>query len=135
MEKYNAQVLGVLPDLEQEYDEILKELEKEEAEIAQLEGSDEQYLEELKASIAEQKLAFHFLLRLYSVLFHSLEVESLRSEVAESNEQIKWLQERVAELELEKQDTKETIAKAEHSLNVHRNSTRAEVFRLKGTMI
>jgi kinetochore protein Spc7/SPC105 len=45
----------VVPTLQQEYDEIMQELEKENAEVAEIEASDQDYLNELKASIAEQK--------------------------------------------------------------------------------
>ena len=47
----------VLPDLEREYEEVMRELEQEQAEVAEIENSDQDYLNELKASIAEQKYA------------------------------------------------------------------------------
>ena len=55
LEGITAQVGGVVPALQQEYDEIMQELEKENAEVAEIEASDQDYLNELKASIAEQK--------------------------------------------------------------------------------
>lgn len=45
----------VVPALQQEYEVIMEELEKENAEVAEIEASDQDYLNELKASIAEQK--------------------------------------------------------------------------------
>jgi kinetochore protein Spc7/SPC105 len=45
----------VIPALQQEYDEIIQDLEKETVEVAEIEASDQDYLNELKASIAEQK--------------------------------------------------------------------------------
>jgi kinetochore protein Spc7/SPC105 len=45
----------VIPALQQEYDAIVQDLEKETAEVAEIEASDQDYLNELKASIAEQK--------------------------------------------------------------------------------
>jgi kinetochore protein Spc7/SPC105 len=45
----------VLPALEREYEEIMRELEQQQAEVAEIENSDQDYLTELKASIAEQK--------------------------------------------------------------------------------
>jgi kinetochore protein Spc7/SPC105 len=41
--------------LEKEYDELLQELEHEQAEVAEIEASDQNYLNDLKDSIAEQK--------------------------------------------------------------------------------
>jgi len=41
--------------LEKEYNDILKELEREQEEVAQIEASDQGYLGDLKVSIAEQK--------------------------------------------------------------------------------
>jgi len=45
----------IIPALEQEYAEIMRELEQEQAEVAEIEESDQDYLNELKATIAEQK--------------------------------------------------------------------------------
>jgi kinetochore protein Spc7/SPC105 len=45
----------VLPALEQEYEEVMRELEQQQAEVAEIENCDQDYLNELKASIAEQK--------------------------------------------------------------------------------
>lgn len=45
----------VLPALEREYEEVMRELEQQQAEVAEIENSDQDYLNELKASIAEQK--------------------------------------------------------------------------------
>ena len=46
---------SVIPDLEREYEQIMAELERERAEVAEIEACDQDYLNELKASIAEQK--------------------------------------------------------------------------------
>jgi kinetochore protein Spc7/SPC105 len=43
------------PYLEREYQALLDELEREQAEVAASEACDQDYLAELKASIAEQK--------------------------------------------------------------------------------
>jgi kinetochore protein Spc7/SPC105 len=62
----------------------------------------------------------------------SLEVEALRAEVAERNSQLKWLQERIAETESQKQEASTAISDANRLVHIHKNSTRSEVFRLKG---
>lgn len=45
----------MLPALRAEYAQVMEELEKEEAAVAELEKSDKDYLNELKVSIAEQE--------------------------------------------------------------------------------
>lgn len=45
----------MLPSLRDEYAEIMAELEKEEADIAEIENSDKNFLSDLKVSIAEQE--------------------------------------------------------------------------------
>ncbi len=50
-----AQADKLIPTLLQQYEQVLQELEQEQAEIAQIENDDPSYLEELKATIAEQK--------------------------------------------------------------------------------
>lgn len=45
----------LVPTLEKEYSEIMLELEREQAEVAEIEASDQEYLNDLKDSIAEQK--------------------------------------------------------------------------------
>ncbi|KAF8213559.1 Spc7 kinetochore protein-domain-containing protein [Mycena galopus ATCC 62051] len=109
----------VLPALEREYEEVMRELEQQQAEVAEIENSDQDYLTELKASIAEQ----------------NVEVEALQAEVAESNAQLQWLQERLEELELEKREAKTAIADANRILHIQKNSTHAELSRLKEELI
>lgn len=60
--KFLEQVIGqaqsMLPALRAEYAQVMEELEKEEAAVAELEKSDKDYLSELKTSIAEQEYVF-----------------------------------------------------------------------------
>ncbi|KAJ6574650.1 Spc7 kinetochore protein-domain-containing protein [Mycena capillaripes] len=115
IEQLRAMPDQILPALEREYEEVMRELEQQQAEVAEIENSDQDYLNELKASIAEQ----------------NVEVEALQAEVAESNAQLQWLQERLEELELEKRQAKTAIADANRILHIQKNSTHAELFRLK----
>jgi kinetochore protein Spc7/SPC105 len=46
---------GLIPELEQEYQNLTEELEREQAEVAEIEGGDQDYLNDLKAEVAEQK--------------------------------------------------------------------------------
>ena len=58
MEGLNASADDLVPVLEKEYEAIMKELEKEQAEVAEIEACDQDYLNELKAEIVEQKYAY-----------------------------------------------------------------------------
>ncbi|KAJ7169443.1 Spc7 kinetochore protein-domain-containing protein [Mycena filopes] len=115
IEQLRAMPDEVLPALEREYEEVMRELEQQQAEVAEIENSDQDYLNELKASIAEQ----------------NVEVEALQAEVAESNAQLQWLQERLDELELQKRQARSAIGDANRILHIQKNSTHAELFRLK----
>ena len=46
---------AILPDLEKEYEQVMRELEQEESEVKEIESCNQDYLNELKVSIAEQK--------------------------------------------------------------------------------
>ncbi|KAG6919603.1 hypothetical protein DXG01_004267 [Tephrocybe rancida] len=118
LETIRASVGDVIPALKQEYEDIMKELEQETAEVAEIEACDQDYLNELKASIAEQ----------------NIEVEALRAEVVESKAKLLSLQERLQETNTEKQETKAVIDDAQHVLHIQTNGTRAEVFKLKAEL-
>ena len=45
----------MLPELRQEYEEVTRLLAQEQADIDEIENSDKDYLNELKATIAEQR--------------------------------------------------------------------------------
>ena len=45
----------IIPVLKDQYEDIKRELEKEEAEVAEIDASDQDYLNDLKASIADQQ--------------------------------------------------------------------------------
>ncbi|KAJ7071434.1 Spc7 kinetochore protein-domain-containing protein [Mycena amicta] len=105
----------VIPGLEREYDELMRALEQEQAEVAEIENCNQDYLNELKASIAEQ----------------DIEVEALKAELAEHNSRLQWLQERTEEMEEEKRQAQTAIAEANRFLHVQQNSTHAELTRLK----
>ena len=44
-----------MPSLREGYQQVLRELEEEKTLVAEIENSDQQYLNELKTTIAEQK--------------------------------------------------------------------------------
>ncbi|KAG6868547.1 hypothetical protein C0993_001243 [Termitomyces sp. T159_Od127] len=115
LETIRASAGDLIPALRLEYEEIKKELDRESAEVAEIEACDQEYLNELKASIAEQ----------------NIEVEALRAEVAESKAKLLSLQERLRETSTEKQQTRAMIDEAQRVLHLQKSGTRAEVFRLK----
>ncbi|KAJ7124771.1 Spc7 kinetochore protein-domain-containing protein [Mycena crocata] len=118
IEQLQAMPEQILPALEREYEEVMRELEQQQAEVVEIENSDQEYLGELKASIAEQ----------------NVEVEALQAEVAESNAQLQWLQERLEELELEKRLARTAIGDANRILHIQQNSTHAELSRLQAEL-
>ncbi|CAA7258736.1 unnamed protein product [Cyclocybe aegerita] len=118
LEDLKKSIDGVLPELEKEYEELMLELEQEQAEVKEIEESDQDYLNELKATIAEQ----------------NIEVEALKAEIAEGSDQVRWLQERVDEIEAQKREAKNTISTAARVLRMKQTSTRSEVFRLRGEL-
>ncbi|KAF9458347.1 Spc7 kinetochore protein-domain-containing protein [Collybia nuda] len=118
LEHIRASVDEAIPALTEEYEEIMRELDKENTEVAEIEASDQEYLNELKASIAEQ----------------NIEVEALQAEVAEGRSQLRWLQEKHEEVDVQKSEAMTAIAEAHRVLHIQKNSTRVEVFRLKSEL-
>lgn len=55
LENIISQAQDMLPALRAEYEQAARELEQEEADVAELQNSDKDYLNELKVSIAEQE--------------------------------------------------------------------------------
>lgn len=108
----------IVPALQQEYDSIMRELQQEQAEVAEIEQCDQDYLNELKVSIAEQ----------------NLELDALKNEVSEGNEQLKWLGERLGEIELQRRQANTAISDANRILHMQTHSTEAEVFRLRSEL-
>jgi hypothetical protein len=49
------QAQALVPSLQEEYEQVAQELEQEKAFVAEIESSDQEYLNELKTTISEQK--------------------------------------------------------------------------------
>ncbi|KZT65577.1 hypothetical protein DAEQUDRAFT_768746 [Daedalea quercina L-15889] len=109
------QAQATLPDLREEYAQVMAELEQEQADIAEIENSDQDYLSELKATIAEQ----------------SSELEVFRTDVSESRAKLDRLNEKLSEIESQKQEATAAIAKARYNVHIQKESTTSAVFRLK----
>ncbi|KAI0359036.1 hypothetical protein OH77DRAFT_1509753 [Trametes cingulata] len=105
----------ILPALREEYAEVTRLLQQEQADIDEIENSDKDYLNELKATIAEQ----------------STEIEAFRADVSEAKAKLERLEEKLEEVEAEKEEASTAISKAKHIIHIQKESTSAEVFRLK----
>ncbi|KAI0666330.1 Spc7 kinetochore protein-domain-containing protein [Trametes maxima] len=105
----------VLPALRDEYAEVMRLLQREQADIDEIENSDKDFLNELKGTIAEQ----------------STEIEALRADVSEAKAKLERLNEKLAEVEAQKEEASSAISKAKHVIHIQKESTSAEVFRLK----
>ncbi|KLO20428.1 Spc7-domain-containing protein [Schizopora paradoxa] len=110
-----SQAEGLLPSLKQQHAQILLELERERSDVAEMEDSDPAYLEELKVTIDEQNAL----------------LDGYRADIAEGNAKVERLQEKLQELESQKAENEQVINDANRKITLHKNSTRAEVFRLK----
>ncbi|KAL4069071.1 Spc7 kinetochore protein-domain-containing protein [Scleroderma citrinum] len=108
-------IQDIVPSLQQEYDNLMEELQQEKADVAELEACDQDYLNELKGSIAEQ----------------SAELDTYRRDVEEAKGKLNRLQEKLEEVQIQKKDVSSAIEGTERLIHVQKNSTRAEVFRLK----
>ncbi|KZP12027.1 hypothetical protein FIBSPDRAFT_755571 [Athelia psychrophila] len=115
LEKINGQGQMLLPQLREEYEQVMRELEAEQACVAEIESCDQKYLSELKAEIAVQ----------------DAQLEAFQGEVDDGNAKLGRLQEKLDELASEKQEATAAIERAERLIHIQKNSTNADVFRLK----
>ena len=67
-------------------------------------------------------------------VYDSAELETFRADVAEGNAKLERLQEKMQELAAQKQDANNAIEEAQRLIHIQRNSTRAELFKLKGLL-
>ncbi|THH27079.1 hypothetical protein EUX98_g7108 [Antrodiella citrinella] len=115
LEDINTQAQAMLPALQAEYDQVMKELEEEQASVAEIENCDKDFLSELKVTIAEQ----------------DSELESYRADVSEAKAKLTRLEEKLTEIDSQKQEATAAISQAERVIHIQKESTSAEVFRLK----
>jgi len=115
LERIIEETQELLPALRKEYELVMKENEKEAEEVADIEQCDQEYLMELKTSIAEQ----------------SSELDVFRTEVAETTAKLERLKERSAEIEAEQKEARDAISDCERIIQIQKNSTKEEVFQLK----
>ncbi|KAI5993840.1 hypothetical protein EDC04DRAFT_2872627 [Pisolithus marmoratus] len=106
LERIICEAQSILPSLQQEYDQLMEELEQETAEIAELEACDQGYLKELKVSIAEQ----------------GAELDNYCQEVKEAKAKLSHLEEKLMEVQTEKNEISASIKKTEQLINIQKNS-------------
>ncbi|KAH9912257.1 Spc7 kinetochore protein-domain-containing protein [Epithele typhae] len=108
----------ILPALRQEYEEVTRLLEQEQADVDEIENSDNDYLNELKASIAEQ----------------NNEIEAFKGDVSEAKAKLERLEEKLADINAQKEDATTAINQAKQIAHFQKESTSVEVFRLKAEL-
>lgn len=65
-------------------------------------------------------------------VYDSAELETFRADVTEGNAKLERLQEKMQELAAQKQDANKAIEEGRRLIHIQKNSTRAELFKLKG---
>ena len=112
----------------------MAELKKDEEEVAEIESCDQEFLNELKTSLAEQRYESALLRSTWRMTpcSSSAELDVFRADVSESMAKFERLNMRSAELDKEQMDAQNAIAECERILQIQNNSTKEEVFRLKG---
>lgn len=65
----------------------------------------------------------------------SAELEAFRADVSEARAKMGRLQEKLKEIDSETQEATTAITSAQHALQVQKESTSSEVFRLKGGLM
>ncbi|KAH9178909.1 hypothetical protein EDB89DRAFT_2063822 [Lactarius sanguifluus] len=115
LESVIQQAESLLPSLREEHAQVMKELEQEESIAAEIANCDQEYLSELKATLAEQGAALN----------------EFRAEVSEANAKLERLEEKLRDLETEKAETMASIEASQQKLYILENSTQTEALRLK----
>lgn len=72
LEDMKNSVDELVPQLEKEYADLMQQLEQEQAEVAEIESGDQEYLNDLKATIAEQKYVSQVLMHLFKSYYTSV---------------------------------------------------------------
>ncbi|KIY45496.1 hypothetical protein FISHEDRAFT_49338 [Fistulina hepatica ATCC 64428] len=103
--------------LEQEYQDLVKTLEAEQAEIAEIEACDQEYLEELKGEVEEQRRF----------------IEDVEREISQVKSEIELKETRLREAEAEKQEIATAILLAKSRAEMHDRSE-VELFQLKSEL-
>ncbi|TFY83040.1 hypothetical protein EWM64_g970 [Hericium alpestre] len=109
------QAQAILPSLREEHARVMAELEQEQAIATEIENCDQDYLAELKATLAEQEAT----------------LEAYRADVSETNAKLERLQEKLDEIDTQKKEANSVIQESQRHIHIQKSSTRAEVFRLR----
>lgn len=112
----------------------MAELKRDEEEVREIESGDQDFLNELKTSLAEQRyksIILESIWHLTSCPF-SAELHVYRTDVSEAMAKLDRLNARSAELDEEQEEVQNAMAKCEKIIQIQNNSTKEEFFRLKG---
>ncbi|TFY71134.1 hypothetical protein EVG20_g1874 [Dentipellis fragilis] len=115
LESTITQAQSILPSLREEYEQVMRELGEELRIADEIEHCDQDYLNELNSTIAEQEAT----------------LEAYRADISETNAQLERLHEKLEEIEAQKRETSTVIDESKRLIHVQKTSTHAEVFRLK----
>jgi chromosome segregation ATPase len=130
------QAESILPSLREDHAEAIREFEEEQRIAAEIENCDQEYLSELKTTLAEQGNLILTLLEADEELMwsSSAALDEFRAEVAEANAKLERLEDKLRDLEIEQSETKASMEASQRTLHIQTNSTQAEALRLKGTL-
>ena len=107
--------------------------------MEEIENSETSFLEELKGTIEEQKWVLFivwsieyekFIYSAYSILLNDY-----KTDAAESNAKLARLEEKLRELQIQKEENETAIAQAEKRIALNKTSLTTEVFKLKGEIM
>ncbi|KAL1749116.1 Spc7 kinetochore protein-domain-containing protein [Schizophyllum fasciatum] len=131
----NASLETALPELERQHAEVTAQLEKERAEIAEIEACNQDWLNELKGTIADQRRVPICSSPSSSIDdLCSTEIRSFETELAQVRSGKEHVQARIDEYEAEKQEHMAAIANANRMLDVRERRTHSEVRRLQAEL-
>ena len=127
-----------MPLLREEHAQIMKELEQEQSVAAEIENCDQEYLNELRATLEEQGYCLGLIAR-YGTAANAGEnsavLDERRAEVAEAKAKLERLEEKVRDIETTNTETTGSIDSLQQTLHVQENSTYTEALRLKGNVL
>lgn len=112
---YNTRADALIPERERECAAVKLQLEQDQAEVDEVEKDDQEYLNDLKVSIAEQ----------------NIEVDTLKGEVADANAQLQWIEEKLKQLELENTQLEAQAKEHKRVQNLQESGKGSEIFKLQ----
>jgi hypothetical protein len=113
---------------------VMDELKEEQMLVAEIENSDQEFLNELKSTITEQACALlssFYLFLTYVGEGDSIALDTFRADLAENKTKIEEMEEKLSVLEVEKQDELTRIAELKRQLQIRQGGTHVQVAKLR----